>query len=268
MSIPGSQLADKVAIITGGRRGIGKAIALAFAKSGADVAVCDYVVEDGELDAVAKEIERFGRHSLTIKADISQKADVDNMVQLVMDKFGRIDILVNNAGVKAARGSLIELQENDWDRVINTNLKGYFLCCQAVGKKMVEQKKGNIINLASVVGISIMSAAKKRANILDSSPEACVYSISKAGVIMLTKRLAWELASLNIRVNAIAPGQVMTEMNAAWGNPELEIERSATVPMGRLAKPDDIASTAVFLASDASSYITAHIILVDGGLLA
>ena len=267
MSVSNFSLVDRVAIVTGGRRGIGKAIALAFAGAGADVAVCDYVVEDGELDAVAGEIEGLGRRSLAVKADISRKTDVDNMVQQVTDKFGRIDILVNNAGV-SAKGSLIELREEDWDRVMNTNLKGYFLCCQAVGRRMVEQKKGNIINIASVVGISIMSAAKRRASILDKSPEACVYSISKAGVIMLTKRLAWELASLNIRVNAIAPGQVMTEMNAAWGNPELEIERSATVPIGRLAKPDDIANTAVFLASDASSYITAHIILVDGGLLA
>jgi 3-oxoacyl-[acyl-carrier protein] reductase len=266
MEGPNFSLHDKVAIVTGGRRGIGKAIALAFAGAGADVAVCDYVVEDGELKAVAEGIQKLGRRSLAVKADISRKTDVENLVQRVIDKFGQIDILVNNAGI-TARASLLELRENEWDRVVNTNLKGYYLCCQAVSKKMVEKREGNIISIASVVGISAIAGAA-RADILKAVPEACAYFVSKAGVIMLTKRLAWELASLNIRVNAIAPGLVLTEMSSAWENPEKQRQLSASVPLGRMAQPEDIAGAALFLASDASSYITGHTIVVDGGLLA
>ncbi|MBA7655931.1 3-oxoacyl-[acyl-carrier-protein] reductase FabG [subsurface metagenome] len=152
MSIPSFSLEGKVAIVTGGRRGIGKAIALAFAEAGADVAVCDLVVEDGELEAVAEEIRRLGRRSLAVQADITRKTDVDNLVKGVAEGLGAIDILVNNAAI-ISWVPLLETPEDDWDRIIDTDLKGYYLCSQAVGKGMVERKKGNIISIASVSGI-------------------------------------------------------------------------------------------------------------------
>lgn len=258
-------LTNKVAIVTGGRRGIGKEIALVLAEAGANVAVCDYIDDDGQLMATVQALERLGRCSFAIKTDISHKPDVDNLVQSVLDKFGKIDILVNNAGI-GAWGSLLNLSETEWDKVINTNLKGYYLCCQAVAKPMIEQKGGSIINIASVVGLNAYFGT--RADILNVTPEACVYAISKAGVIMLTKRVAWELASFNIRVNAIAPGQILTELNSAWGNPEEERRRSKSIPLGRMGSVRDVANAAVFLASGASSYITAHVLVVDGGRLA
>ncbi len=148
MSIPSFSLAGQVAIVTGGRRGIGRAIALAFAEAGADVAVCDWIVEGGELEAVAEEIRGLGQRSLFLQADVSQKGDVDNMVQKVVDKFGDIDILVNNAAVFTS-APILEMPESEWDELINVDLKGYFLCSQAVGKRMVEQKRGSIINRQS-----------------------------------------------------------------------------------------------------------------------
>ncbi len=255
MGTPSLSLEGQVAVVTGGRRGIGRVIALTFAEAGADVAVCDMVVEGGEMEAVVEEIRKLGRRSLAVPVDITNKADVDNMVQRVMDEFGVIDILVNNVGI-IVRASLLEHSEEDWDRVLDTDLKGYFLCCRAVGTKMVERKKGNIINIASVAAIT---AETGKAG----------YCVSKAGVVMLTRVLARELASHNIRVNAIAPGSVRTEMSKRlWSDPETYKQITAEIPMGRVAEPSDIASVALFLASDASSYVTGHTIVVDGGLLA
>lgn len=255
MSIPGFSLEGKVAIVTGGKRGIGKAIALAFAEAGADVLVCSRRVEDGGLLAVADQIQRLGRRSLAIQADISKKTDIDNLVQKVMDEFGSIDILVNNAAV-ILRKPLLEHSEADWDMVINTDLKGCHLCSQAVSKRMVEQRQGSIINVASWV------AMKARKNL-------GVYCIAKAGVEMLTRVLALELGSYNIRVNAIAPGAVKTEMSRSiWDDPEQIKEYERMIPLGYLAEPSDVVGSALFLASDASSYITGHTIIVDGGLLA
>ena len=248
-------LQGKVAIVTGGRRGIGKAIALALAEAGADIAICDRVVEDGELEAVAEEVKRLGRRSLAVRADITQKADVDSMVQRVVDEFGVIDILVNNAAMNI-RAPLLELGEDGWDRVINTDLKGYYLCSQAVGKQMVSQKRGNIINIASTAAMY-------------TAPEMGAYCIAKAGVVMLTKILALELAQYNIRVNAIAPYMVKTKFSQPlWGDPETLKQLESEIPLGRLAEPGDIIGSALFLASDASSYITGHTIIVDGGLSA
>lgn len=252
MSIPGGSLAGKVAIITGAKRGIGKAIALAFAEAGADVVVCSRRIEDGELAAVAQEIQGLGRRSLAVQTDITRKADVDNLVERVMDEFGVIDILVNNAAMNIM-APLLDLREDGWDRIINTDLKGYYLCSQAVGKRMVERRSGNIINMAST---GAMKAREKMG----------AYCIAKAGVVMLTRVLALELASYNIRVNAIAPSIVKTAFSEPlWSEPEALKRVEAEIPLGRLAEVDDIVGSALFLASDASSYITGHTIVVDGG---
>lgn len=255
MGIPPFPLPGKVAIVTGARRGIGKAIALALAEAGADIAVCDRVIEDGELNAVAEEVKRLGRRSLALQADITQKADVDGLVQRVVDEFGVIDILVNNAAMNI-RVPLLELREDGWDRVINTDLKGYFLCSQAVGRRMVEQKRGNIINITSTAAIKV-------------APEMGAYCIAKAGVVMLTRVLAVELAQYNIRVNAVAPYMVKTKFSQPlWSDPETLKQLESEIPLGRLAEPGDIIGSVLFLASDASSYITGHTIIADGGLSA
>jgi 2-deoxy-D-gluconate 3-dehydrogenase len=253
MPIPSLSLEGQVAIVTGGGTGIGRGIALEFAKAGADVVVTSRKLAN--LEKVAEEVRALGKHSLAVPADITNKVDVDNMVQRVMDEFGAIDILVNNAGT-IVRASLLEHSEEDWDVVLDTNLKGYYLCSRAVGKRMVEQKKGNIINIASVRGIA-------------AAPGRASYCVSKAGVPMLTRVLALELASYNIRANAIAPGWVKTNINEVlWGDPETYKQIAAPIPMGRWAEPSEIASVALFLASDASSYMTGHTIVVDGGQLA
>ncbi len=255
MSIPDFSLAGKVAIVTGGKRGIGRAIALAFAEAGADVAVCGRVIEDGALGAVAEEIRRLGRHSLAVQADVSQKGDVDNLVQKVMEQFGAIDILVNNAGI-VIRAPLLDMSEEDWDKVIDIDLKGCYLCAQAVGKRMVERKKGSIINITSSHAFKV-------------SPGVVAYGVAKAGVVMLTRGLAQELGKYNIRANAIAPILVKTEMTQSrWSDPEFLKKREARIPLGRAAEPDDIIGAALFLASEASSLISGHTILLDGGELA
>jgi NAD(P)-dependent dehydrogenase (short-subunit alcohol dehydrogenase family) len=248
-------LPGKVAVVTGGRRGIGKAIALALAEAGADIALCDRVVDDGELEAVAEEVKRLGRRSLAVKADITNRADVDSLVQKVVDEFGAIDILVNNAATNI-RAPLLELQEDGWDRVIDTDLKGYYLCSQVVGKQMVSQKRGNIINIASTAALKA-----------DAGMGA--YCIAKAGVVMLTRVLALELAQYNIRVNAVAPYIVKTKFSQPlWSEPEALKQIESEIPLGRLAEPRDIVGSVLFLASDASSYITGQTIIVDGGLSA
>ena len=254
MSILSFSLEGKVAIVTGGSRGIGRAIALAFAEAGADMVVCSRAL-DGELGAVAEEIRGLGRRSLAVQADITRKDAVDNLVQRAMDEFGVIDILVNNAGI-IIRAPLVEQSEEDWDRVIDINLKGCYLCSQAVGKRMIGQKKGNIINLASIRAVIPF---RGRAS----------YCAAKAGVAMLTRVLALELAGYNIRVNAIGPGWVKTELNKSfWSDPKTLKQIEAEIALGRWAMPSEIANVALFLASDASSYLTGHTILVDGGLVA
>ena len=253
MSMPSFSLEGQVAIITGGGTGIWRSIALAFAKAGADVVVASRKLAN--LEKVAEEVRSLGRRSLAVPADITNKVDVDNMVQRVMDEFGVIDILVNNAGT-IVRASLLEHSEEDWDAVLDTNLKGYYLCSQAVGKRMVEQKRGNIINIASLRAIT-------------AAPGRASYCVSKAAVIMLTRVLALELVSYKIRANAIAPGWVKTNINKVlWDDPETYKQIADPIPMGRWAEPSEIASVALFLASDASSYMTGSTIVVDGGLLA
>jgi len=253
MSIPNFSLAGKVAIVTGGKRGIGRAIALAFAEAGADVALCSRVLEDGSLEAVAEEIQGLGRRSIAIQADTSRKADVENMVQKVIDTFGVIDILVNNASIQI-RERLLNMSEDDWDKIIDINLKGYYLCSQAVARRMVELRTGGrIINVTSQWAFKAV-------------PDAGAYCIAKAGAEMLTHVQARELGSYNIRVNSLAPGVTKTEMTQyLWDDPEWLKQRKASIPLGRTAEPADMIGAALFLASDASNHITGHNIIVNGG---
>ena len=246
-------LKGKSAIVTGGRRGIGKAIAFALAGAGADVAICDIIMDDGLLNEAKEELNNLGSRSLALQIDVSRRNDVEKMMQLVMNAFGKIDILVNCAGVWIPGQTLIECSDENWDKVIDTNLKGTYLCCQAAGKAMVGQKSGSIINLSSQVGLTPGTGVG-------------AYSISKAGIIMLTRQIALELAGYNVRANAIAPGIVKTDFNSAfWRDPKMEKQTASMVPLGRLAEPEDIAQAALFLASDSAGYITGEVLCVNGG---
>ena len=253
MLLPTLSLEGKVAIVTGGRRGIGQAIALLFAEAGADVTVAD-VVDDNELASVAKEIQAQGRHSITVRADTTKKTDVDKMVQRTIKELGSVDILINAAGI-STRITPMEISEEEWDRVMDINLKGCLLCAQTAGRRMMEQGRGgSIINLSSVAGIKPLTI---RAG----------YASSKIGLIMLTKQLALELGPHNIRVTAIAPGIVLTEMTRdMWDDPEARTQIEAMVPLGRWGEAAEIANAALFLASDAGSYITGITLPIDGAL--
>lgn len=251
MSLPHFSLDGKVALVTGARRGVGKGIALKFAKAGANVAMCDLNLPD--LEKVAEEIQALGRSSLPIQADTSVKADVERMVEKILKEFGTINILVNNAGI-IIRKDLFDHTEEDWDKTMNVNLKSVFLCCKQVVPVMIKQGKGKIINIASGVGQIGMRRG--------------VYGASKAGVINLTASMALELAPYKINVNAISPGIVETPMSAPIRElPGMKDKMLSRIPYGRLAQPEDIASAALFLASDESDYIVGSLVMVDGGLL-
>jgi dehydrogenase/reductase SDR family protein 4 len=253
MTIPNFSLKGKVAIVTGGSRGIGKAIALGFAEAGADVVVASRTMPD--LEKAAQEIEALGRRALAVQTNIAVKSEVDNMMAKTLDKFGTVDVLVNNAAINVMR-PLVDLREDGWDKVMNVDLKGYFLCSQAAAKVMMGKQSGNIINIVST------GAAK-------AAPGLGAYSIAKAGVVMLTKLLAVELAAYNIRVNAIGPHLVKTAFSQPmWADPEACKSLEASIPLGRLAEAEDVMRTALFLASEASSYVTGQTIFLDGGTLA
>jgi NAD(P)-dependent dehydrogenase (short-subunit alcohol dehydrogenase family) len=244
-------LEGKVAVVTGGGTGLGRAIAVQFAKAGAHVAVASRNLVN--LNKVVEEIKGLGTHSLAIRTDISKKADVDNMLQAVISEFGSIDVLVNNAAI-INRGSLLDIPEDKWDETIDINLKGYFLCCQIIGRKMVELKRGNIVNIASLEGLKVSMAKNS------------VYGISKAGVFMMTKVLARELGNHNIRVNSVAPGLIKVERNEyLWGVPSTLMMFEEETALGRIGEPIDVANAALFLASDAAKHITGQTIIVDGG---
>ena len=266
----------KVVLVTGARRGLGRATALAFAEAGADIAVCDAVIDDGELEALTKEIKGKGRRALGTRTDISQKSEVDSLVQRVVAELGTIDILVNNAAIGSAgqpgKPPFFETPEAEWNRVIDVNLKGYYFCAAAAGKIMIEHKKGSIISIASVDGISagiskylVPPELTRMEMPLFASP----YQISKAGIIMLTRLLARQLGSSGIRVNAVAPTAMKTELTRAlWNKPETLQYWETRIPLKRIAEPDDIVGVIMFLASDAARYVTGHTIVADGGLLA
>jgi len=244
------RLKDKVALITGGARGIGKAIALAFAKEGADIAVWDVNMQEAE--KTCQDIQAMGRKSLAQAVDVTDYEKVEEAANKILDKFAKVDILVNNAGI-TKDNLLLRMTEAEWDAVLDVNLKGTFNCTKAVSKLMVKQRFGRIINIASIIGII--------GNVGQSN-----YSASKAGIIALTKTTARELATRNINVNAVAPGFIQTEMTAKLPQGLKEKMRGA-IPAGRFGSPDDVAGVCLFLASEEAGYITGQTIVVDGGMI-
>jgi len=243
-------LKGKVALVTGGSRGIGKAIAVGLANAGADVALASRKLPD--LEEVAKEIKGAGRKSLVVAAHVGRLDDINNLVTRVRDEFGKVDILVNNAATNPTMDQAIDVDGRAWDSIMNLNMKGLFFLSQAVARLMKEQGGGKIINVASVAGITP-----------DILP---VYSISKAGVIMATKVMAQQWAQYGIRVNAIAPGLTKTRFSEAlWGNQDILQGALLGTPLRRVAEPEEMVGAVVFLASDASSYVTGQVLPVDGG---
>ena len=244
-------LSGKIVLVTGAQQGIGRAIALRCAAAGADVAV-NWLDDEATASRIADKIRAEGRRALTVQGDVGRLAEVEAIVAAVEDRLGRIDVLVNNAGV-FPRVPFLELRESDWDYVLDVNLKGTCFCAQAVARRMVASgRAGGIINLTS-------GAAYR------GSPRGAHYCASKGGVVSLTRQMALELAPHRIRVNAIAPGLTDTAQ-PRYGSSEDEIAAMAqTIPLGRIAQPDDIARTAVFLASDEAGFTTGQILHVNGG---
>jgi NAD(P)-dependent dehydrogenase (short-subunit alcohol dehydrogenase family) len=245
------KLKGKVALITGSSRGIGKDIAKGFAKEGADIIINGRNLETAK--PVAKEIEGLGVKTMAIGADVSSSQDVNRMVEEAVNAFGRIDILVNNAGVNPFILEAEKIKEEGWDQVLDINLKGVFLCCQAVGKRMIQQGGGRIINISSTAGII-------------GEQGFLPYCVSKAGVMTLTRILAYEWSRYNILVNAIAPGLIAGGMNAPILNKEVLVSGlTQQVPLKRFGKPEEIVNTVLFLASEESGYINGTTIVADGG---
>jgi dehydrogenase/reductase SDR family protein 4 len=244
-------LEGKIALVTGGSRGIGRSIALGLAEAGADVVIASRKLPD--LEAVAQEITQLGRKALPVAANVRHLPEIDNLVRKAVNEFGRIDILVNNAGTNVVYESVFNIDEKAWDVIMGLNLKGYFFLSQAVGKIMRGKGGGSIINTASETGIR-------------PGVGMGVYSISKAGVMMLTKVLAQEWGQYNIRANAIAPGVVKTRLSTALqSNPVIRQTTEDSTALGRIAEPEEIVGAALFLASDASSYMTGQTLVLDGG---
>ena len=241
----------RVAIVTGGARGIGKAIALSFIREGAKVALVDVDKENSEV--LKNEIEKEKGKVIAIPCDITKSAEVKVMVDQVRNAFDRIDILVNNAGI-IRRGTIETVTDEDWDRVIEVNLKGTFNCCKAVAGIMKQQGSGKIVNISSIAG---------KMGDITSAPG---YASSKAGIDALTKTFARQLAPYGINVNTVSPHAIETEMSAQWSE-ERRKEIIASIPLGRLGKPEDVANAVLFLASDEASFITGEILDVNGGAL-
>jgi len=252
-------LKGKVAIVTGGGRGIGKAVAQGLAGAGARVAITSRKRND--LEATAAEIRALGGEAFPVQAHLGKMEEINRMVSTVMDRFGKIDILVNNAGTSPAMGTVLDSDERLWETIINLNLKGLYFTSQAVARIMKKQGHGKIINIASIDGFK-------------PEPGVSVYSVSKAGVRMVTRAFALELAPFNIQVNTIAPGPISTKMlDSHWFHlPPEEAKKqkeamAKMMPMGRIGEPEEIAGAAIYLASDASSFTTGAEIVIDGGIL-
>lgn len=258
MDLSQFSLEGKVALVTGGSRGIGEATAVGFAKAGADVIVTSRKLPD--LERVAGLVKEQGQKALALECHVGRMDQIRNLIETVVDEFGRIDILVNNAGTSIAAPSM-DIEEKAWDSVMNLNLKGLYFLSQGAARIMKENGGGAIVHVASVNGFSPSMATP-------------VYGVAKAGVVMATKTMAQEWAPYNIRVNAIAPGPIETKLlNATWALlPEDEQKKvkenvAAGVPLGRIGEPREIADVMIFLASNASSYVTGQTIIVDGGSL-
>ncbi len=248
-------LKGKVALITGGSRGIGRAIALAYAEAEADLVISSRNKRPPELEKVVEEIKARGKKALSIPAHVGKKEDVQGLVQKTLQTFGRIDILVNNAGANPVLSSMIDLEEDSFEKVLEVNLKGAFLLSKAVAREMIKQGGGGrIINMSSVSGL------RARAD------GTGAYCISKAAMNMMTQVMARELAPHNILVNAIAPGSIKTEFSRVnWTDPERKAQRIREIELKRFGEPEEVAGIALFLASEAGSFVTGEIIRVDGG---
>ncbi len=243
------KLDDKIAIVTGGGSGIGQSIALGLAREGCDVALCGRRLEP--LQETVRQIEALGRRARALSVDVSRGEAVQGFVDEVVQAFGRVDILVNNAGV-TRDNLLIRMTEEQWDEVLTTNLKGAFLFGKAVARPMMKQRGGSIVQISSIIGL-IGNAGQ------------CNYAASKAGLIALTQSMAKELASRNIRVNAVAPGFIVSQMTNAL--PEaLRTKMLGEIPLGRFGAGEDIANAVVFLASEDASYVTGQVLSVNGGM--
>ena len=243
-------LSGKVALITGASRGIGEAVAVELARSGADVVLASRKLPD--LEKVARKVSAMGRRAVPIAAHVARAEEIKTLVAKTVETFEKIDILVNNAATNPTMDQALTVDERAWDAIMNLNLKGLFFLSQAVARVMKEKGGGNIINVSSIAGISP-----------DLLP---IYSISKAGVIMATKVMAQQWAQYKIRVNAIAPGLTKTKFSEAlWNNPDILKLAMGQTPMARVAEPEEMAGAIVFLASEAASYITGQVIAVDGG---
>jgi NAD(P)-dependent dehydrogenase (short-subunit alcohol dehydrogenase family) len=244
-------LEGKIALITGASRGIGKAIALAFADAGADVAIASRKLED--LEKVAGEVEAMGRKALCVPTHTRKIDDLKNLVDKAMEVYDRIDILVNNAAANPGMGPIVDTDEKVYDHIMETNLKGYFMLSKMVGEVMRDQKSGNIINISSAGGLSPAEGLGP-------------YCISKAGINMLTKAMALEMGPYNVRVNAIAPRIVKTKFSEAlWTNEDLMKREYQFTPLKCVATPEEIAQTALYLASTATNYMTGHVVVMNGG---
>ena len=246
------RLEGKAAVVTGGGRGIGRSICLAFAKEGADVIV-NYASKDQPAQEVVEMVKKMGRKAVAVKGNVAIKADAERIIQTAIDSFGKIDILVNNAGVSKPN-MLYKMTEEQWNEVLDIHLKGPFLCIQAASKYMMEKKYGKIVNVTSAAGVS---GTKGQIN----------YSSAKGGIIALTKSAARELAGYGITVNVISPGYVSTDMTEKIRtDPKLKEIYTGRILLGRFSEPEEVAPTFVFLASDESNYITGQLFCVDGGL--
>lgn len=244
-------LKGKVAVITGSGRGIGKAIAMKLAENGADIVINDIPGSD-YADDTKKEIEALGVKAIVVRGDVRKTEDVENLISETIKAFGKIDILVNNAGI-TRDGLMLRMSEEDWDMVLDINLKGAFNCIKAAARPMMKQRSGSIINIASVVGV------------MGNAGQAN-YTASKAGLIGLTKTVAKEFSSRNIRANAVAPGFIESHMTDMLTD-EVKNQYFDAIPLSRFGKVEDVAKAVLFLASDLSSYVTGQTINVDGGLV-
>jgi len=267
MSLSDFSLEGKVAVVVGAWRGMGRAFALGFAEAGADVVVSDVKIEDGHLNACADQIREMGRRALAVQTDMSQKTEVDHLIKTTMDEFGTIDILANVA-VMYHGASLLDLDEEGWDMLTDVNLKGYWLTCQAVSKIMKENRTGSIINMTSRGGLRA-HGEKAMGN----------YCVTKSGIAMMTRQLCRLLGPYNVRVNAIAPSLVRPDPPRVFNfdtpenlsDPEVAhawLQGPPGIPLRRMAEPEEMANAAVFLASDAASFVSGTILNVDGGDMA